>query len=130
MRDGNNLVKNIPYSEHAVKYAYCYISWLGGSRGGKLWVWVKTEVEELIQHSPQHCQSPGREIIRTPEICSSDSRTLKGQGLRKRNPFIGAEVDDRKNPIDVETVEEIQLSSIPSASHNCFMHLQGVLRGS
>lgn len=66
---------------HTVSMQICILQYLQieleGSRGGKLWVWVKTEVEELIQHSPQHCQSPGREIIRTPEICSSDSRTLK-----------------------------------------------------
>lgn len=36
MRDGNNLVKNILYSEYAVKYAYCNI-WRQG--------WEEAEVE-------------------------------------------------------------------------------------
>lgn len=98
MRDGNNQ----KYPIQGVCSKICILQYLqiglGGSRGGKLWVWVEIEVEELIQHSPQHSQGPGREISRSSEICSSNGRTPKGQGLRKRNPFLWGRGGQKKKP--------------------------------
>jgi len=52
---------------------------LEGSRGRKLWFWLKIKVEELIQHPAQRSWCPGRETnSRAAGLCSTDSRMPEG----------------------------------------------------
>lgn len=80
------------------------------------WFGVKIEVEELIQHLPQHSQGPGRETSRTPGLCSSDSGAPKGQGLEKRNPFFWGRGGHQEKNQYFENIEEINLSFTPVAN--------------
>lgn len=52
-------------------------------------------------------------------------------GFEEEKPVpLGQRWMTEKNPTNILKLEEIQLSSSPCASHNCFMPLQGVLRSS